>query len=250
MLQEIWITRHGFREDWVTDNPHLPTNLKNDPPLSELGREQAQELGAFLKDKGIERVYSSPFYRVLQTVYPLIEETDVPLHLDNCMSEWYGAAYDRYLPPAPFEKLKELFPKLDLSHESSIPLPVGVETVSICHQRVRDGLETLLDELDKEPNGPSSILLAGHAASVICAVRALLGDETFPVRSGTASLSKFVRKDNGEGWELVMHGDCSHLSKGEQRAWMFSGDIPDYEKKKMEEGVDESPRIVEHHTHS
>lgn len=85
VVKEIWITRHGFREDWVTDKPHLPTNLPNDPPLSQLGLEQAEELGACLKDKGIQRVYSSPFYRVLQTVTPFVKATDTPLYIDNSM---------------------------------------------------------------------------------------------------------------------------------------------------------------------
>lgn len=85
MLKEIWITRHGYREDWVTPTPHLPTQLSHDPPLSELGLAQAEELGEFLQDKGIQRVYSSPFYRVLQTVSPLIAKTHIPLYIDFSM---------------------------------------------------------------------------------------------------------------------------------------------------------------------
>lgn len=85
-VKEIWITRHGHREDWVTDTPHLRTNLKNDPPLSEIGREQAQELAAYLKTKSIDRIYSSPFYRVLETVYPLVQANDIPLYIDYSMA--------------------------------------------------------------------------------------------------------------------------------------------------------------------
>lgn len=140
------------------------------------------------------------------------------------------------MPPAPIEELKKHFPHLDTSHKSSIPLPSGIETVQACHGRVEQGLDALISQLDAEgESGPSTILLAGHAASVICAVRALLQDESFPVRCGTASLSKLERQDDGS-WKLVIHGDCSHLSKGEQRSWAFSGDIPDYEKQKMVEG--------------
>jgi transcription factor C subunit 7 len=86
VVKEIWVVRHGFREDWVNANPPLPTNLKNDPPLSDFGREQSQELKLFLKDKHIDRIYSSPFYRVLETVYPLIEECDTPLYIDYAMA--------------------------------------------------------------------------------------------------------------------------------------------------------------------
>ncbi|KAI8144762.1 histidine phosphatase superfamily [Fennellomyces sp. T-0311] len=235
VVKEIWITRHGYREDWVTETPHLPTNLPQDPPLSELGLKQAAELGDYLKDKHIERVYCSPFYRCLQTVTPLIKATGVPLYLDNSMSEWYGEAYERYRNPAPIEKLKDAFPEINTDYVSSIPLPEYAENVSACHHRVREGLDILIDKLDKEPNGPSVILLAGHAASVIAAVRSLLDNATEPVRPAVCSISKLVRNDNN-GWDLVTNGDVSHLSDGAHRAWTFSGDIPDYEKRKMVQG--------------
>lgn len=149
-------------------------------------------------------------------------------------SEWYGAAYDHYLLPAPTEELKKHFPHINTDHVSSIELPSGIETVKDCHDRVRKGVERLLEKLDSG-DGPSTILLAGHAASVICAIRGLLKDERYPVRCGTCSVSKLVRKQ--DGWELVINGDCSHLSDGEQRSWTFAGDIPDYEKKKMTVGA-------------
>lgn len=104
-----------------------------------------------------------------------------------------------------------------------------MESVTRCHQRVKEGLDVLLDKLDKED--VQTVLLAGHAASVIAAVRVLLDDVEYPVRCGTASVSKLVRKEDGS-WELTVNGDASHLKKGEQRSWMFSGDVPDYEKNK------------------
>ncbi|KAI9489997.1 histidine phosphatase superfamily [Zychaea mexicana] len=233
----IWVTRHGYREDWVTENPHLPTNRAHDPPLSKVGLKQARELGNYLKDKGIQRAYCSPFYRCLQTVSPLIKDTGIPLYIDNSMSEWYGKAYDKYQQPASIQELKEQhFPFLQTGHVSSIPLPEGCETVKMCHQRSKEGLNKLLNQLDNEADGgPETILLVGHAASVITAVRALLDNETYPVCPATCSLSKLVRKDDGS-WDLVLNGDTTHLSDGSQRAWTFAGDIPDYEKNKMVQG--------------
>ncbi|KAI7880252.1 histidine phosphatase superfamily [Mucor mucedo] len=231
VLKEIWVARHGFREDWVNDNPPLPTNLRNDPPLSDFGRQQSLELAAYLKDKSIDRIYSSPFYRVLETVYPLVLECDMPLFIDNAMAEWYGLTHGRYLPCAPLPELKKLFPKLNIEHHSSsIPLPTEVETEHDCHLRVKKGLDILVDELDSDKGQPQTILLSGHAASAICAVRALLNDSHFYVNTGTCSLSRLIRQDD-KTWKIMENGDCSHLSQGEQRSWMFSGDVPDYELK-------------------
>ncbi|CAO3689878.1 unnamed protein product [Rhizopus stolonifer] len=229
VVKEIWVTRHGFREDWVNDNPSLPTHRKNDPTLSQLGRQQAQELKDYLKDKSIDRIYSSPFYRVLETVYPLVEECNIPLFTDNSMAEWYGLAHGTYLPPAPNSELKQLFPKLDNSHSSSIPIPTNAETEDDCHVRVKEGLDKLVAFLNEQDI--KTILLAGHAASVICAVRALSNQASYPVRSGTCSLARLIRNED-LSWTIVENGNCEHLSQGEQRSWHFSGNVPDYEQKK------------------
>ena len=128
-----------------------------------------------------------------------------------------------------------MFPHIDTNHTSSIPLPEFAEDTLACHHRLREGLDILLDRLDKEPNGPSVILLAGHAASVIAAVRSLLDNAAEPVRPAVASVCKLVRND-ANGWDLLANGYVSHLSDGAHRAWTFSGDIPDYEKRKMIKG--------------
>ncbi|OBZ88660.1 Transcription factor tau subunit [Choanephora cucurbitarum] len=226
-VKDIWVVRHGFREDWVNPDPPLPTGLPNDPPLSRVGRQQAKELADFLSDKSIDRIYSSPFYRVLETVRPFAEATETPVFVDYSMAEWYGKAHDHYLPPALLSELERLFPIQ--SHTSSIALPEGIETAHDCHVRVKRGIDQLLAKLNAEPHPPKTILLAGHAASAICAVRGLIGDANYPVRCGVCSLSHLVHQDGT--WQLVANGDYRHLSEGEQRHWTFSGDVPDYEKK-------------------
>lgn len=145
-------------------------------------------------------------------------------------SEWYGEASPSYLPPACTPDLQRLFPDLAIQadYTSSIAMPQGPETVAKCHERTKKGLASLIKTLDDEGD-VSTILLSGHAATVITAVRALVGDPGLFVKSGTCSLARLVRRS--DHWELVLNGDCSHLSKGEQRSWMFSGDVPDYKIK-------------------
>ncbi|KAI8891261.1 phosphoglycerate mutase-like protein [Backusella circina FSU 941] len=227
VVKEIWVTRHGFREDWINPNTTSPTGLGYDSPLSKSGRKQTRELCNYLMDKDIQVVYSSPFYRVLETVTPLVMENHIPHYLENALAEWYGKDVD-YRKPAPSDVLKHLFPHLDLSHDT-IDLPTGRESVVCCHERAERGMHKLITQLDEE-NKYERILLVGHAASVICVIRALLRESSFPVRVGTASLSRLVRKEDGT-WELKENGDCHYLSEGEQRPWTFSGDVPDYTYK-------------------
>ncbi|HET8740037.1 MAG TPA: NUDIX hydrolase [Acidimicrobiia bacterium] len=42
-------------------------------PLTKKGRRQAQAIAEYLRDRGIERIYSSPYTRCVQTVEPLAE---------------------------------------------------------------------------------------------------------------------------------------------------------------------------------
>jgi probable phosphoglycerate mutase len=62
-VTEIWLVRHGDVYDQLEEVP--------DPPLSPLGRQQAQRLGQRLKPLGIDAVISSPHRRAFQTAAAL-----------------------------------------------------------------------------------------------------------------------------------------------------------------------------------
>ena len=58
---ELYLIRHGQS----TNNAGLPHIA--DPPLSNLGKQQAYYAGKALQREGISRVYCSPMLRALQT---------------------------------------------------------------------------------------------------------------------------------------------------------------------------------------
>jgi transcription factor C subunit 7 len=53
-----------------------PTGIPTDPPLTSKGVEQSKELAKYLCsiEPPIERIYSSPFYRCLQTLKPTTDK--------------------------------------------------------------------------------------------------------------------------------------------------------------------------------
>ncbi|KAH8890749.1 PGAM-domain-containing protein [Thozetella sp. PMI_491] len=79
-LEVIYVTRHGFRSNWLVDHTtgqysasiKTPTGVPSDPALTAHGVDQSKELAAHLLtvQPPIDRVYSSPYYRCLQTVEP------------------------------------------------------------------------------------------------------------------------------------------------------------------------------------
>lgn len=53
-----------------------PTGIPTDPPLTAKGVQQSKELAEHLAaiDPPIDRIYSSPFYRCLQTLKPFSDK--------------------------------------------------------------------------------------------------------------------------------------------------------------------------------
>lgn len=83
-----------FRGNWTIDPKtgqyftHVPspTGIASDPPLTAYGVRQAEQLAtalATIKDPPITRIYSSPFYRCLQTLQPFVEKSGLKVKGDN-----------------------------------------------------------------------------------------------------------------------------------------------------------------------
>jgi len=84
VLETIYVVRHGYRSNWVVDpstgeyytNIPSPTGIASDPALASYGVEQAKQLAEKIVtlDPPVDVVYSSPFYRCLQTLKPTMEK--------------------------------------------------------------------------------------------------------------------------------------------------------------------------------
>ena len=72
-MNSVWFARHGNRQDFV--NPHWLQSAERfyDTPLSQDGIIQAQNLGQYLKEKGISHIFSSPFRRTVETACHVAE---------------------------------------------------------------------------------------------------------------------------------------------------------------------------------
>jgi transcription factor C subunit 7 len=229
-----------------------PTGIPSDPALAGKGEAQARELAAHLVKLSppIERFYSSPFYRCLQTLNPTLEQLPgTELLAENGIGEWYGTARFDHPSPASPSVLKTFFPRLNTEYEPVIRPSVNGESIEDLHDRSAYALHRIIEDCDRQ--GVRAIVLCTHAATLIALGRALTGrmpadveEEDF--RPFTCGLSRFVRRSVpeakqvemwkgpesaipetgwrdgsgvGGGWDLVESGDCSFLSGGEERGW-------------------------------
>ncbi|KAL2849103.1 histidine phosphatase superfamily [Aspergillus pseudodeflectus] len=240
-LDTIYLVRHGNRNNWTIDLenntyiPELPTPTGNpaDPTLNASGIKQSHELAEYISGEGFEPkpsfVYSSPFYRCVQTIQPVVEALntkgaegrDLDVRVENGLGEWFGGI--PFTPPAPStaSTLRTHFPTClradPEKHYTSFVTPPGRgETLTQLHDRVATALSAIIAYADAEitamedklppdtPRTRKAILISSHAAPMIAMGRALTGQmpQVFSEKDFfvfTAGLSTFVRRGSGPG---------------------------------------------------
>lgn len=215
MVVTIWVTRHGLRAN--QDPP--PSGIDGDVPLSADGVGQTHELAAHLSQvtPRIERIYSSPFYRCLQTATPSAEALKLPIYVEAGIGEHYAVSRPTHPVPPTAETSKGTFPAIETSYESKVSVsPLG-ETFESVNERVQRALDAII--ADAEANGVETILLTTHAAVKIVIGECLAG---VSVRAGTCSVDRYDRSpESDKGWKCIVDGDTSFLKGGEQMHWSF-----------------------------
>ncbi|KAJ0425783.1 histidine phosphatase superfamily [Aspergillus carlsbadensis] len=133
-LDTIYLTRHGHRLNWAIDYKTgkytsqfpTPTGNPSDPTLTSHGVIQAHELAAHIVGDKVHpkpwRVYSSPFWRCLQTIQPTAETlsaaakeqgnedgkrlgieggAEFGIRVENGLGEWFGSTTFFHHPTPP-----------------------------------------------------------------------------------------------------------------------------------------------------
>ncbi|MDZ7965737.1 MAG: histidine phosphatase family protein [Nostoc sp. DedSLP03] len=210
MSQIVWIARHANRLDFVNPDWFLTAERRYDPPLSDDGMVQAQQLAKRLKKEKIAHIFASPFLRTVQTANAVAEMLDLPIKLETGLSEWLNPVWmteepERLSTPA----LAELFPRIDTSYTSRIAAKYP-ETREKVRERSGQTARCLATEFL-----PEHILLVAHGASVLGGAMGLVGEiAKTEVKASLCSLVKVVRED--PEWLLELKGDTSHLTHIEE----------------------------------
>lgn len=201
-----------------------PTGIPADPPLTAHGVDQANELATHLMtfDPPIDAVYSSPYYRCLQTISPFVirrneSSAGAPLAIqtERGLSEFYGAAPFDHPIPAEIPFLKGLFPEIDETHQSKVVPSRKGEAIEALYHRVKSAVEAIIEECDAK--GHRTVILCSHAAVVIALGRVITGDipETVDVQdfgAFTCGLSKYTRSRVNSKADSRQESDTGGLS--------------------------------------
>ncbi len=222
---EIVLIRHGEPE-WVRDGRAV-----HNPPLTDRGRSQAEQLAASLRDQHFDEILVSPLVRARQTAAPLLEALGVSEVIDPWLEEirdpmWHGS---------PAEKAAEAYAELKgrVSHERWDGLEGG-ESIRDFVTRIRAGVVSFLADrgvrrADNElpvwqiESPGARIALVAHAGTNSVTIGHLLGLEPTPWEwdrfvLGHSSVSRVeaLPLEDGFTFSLTKLSDLEHLPHAER----------------------------------
>jgi broad specificity phosphatase PhoE len=204
----IWIVRHGARLDFEDPGWSAAARRPHDPPLSPRGLREAEQIARRLSTESVSHIFSSPFFRTLQTADVLARELLLPIKVEKGLAEWLNR---EWFPEPPeilsTEESLSQFPRIEKGYRSRGSAVYGESG----HQALKRSGETARRLAS---DFPEDCVLVGHGASVLGATVGLLGIP--PSESGAVlgdmpygCLVKLVQRDHG--WQLVLPCDTSHL---------------------------------------
>jgi transcription factor C subunit 7 len=187
-----------------------PTGIPADPALASYGVKQAEELATHLLaiQPQPDKLYSSPYYRCLQTLKPYVtacaeRNGGVEVWVERGLSEFYGTARFEHPSPAHMEELRRHFDHLHSEAEPIVVPSTNGETIPQLHDRMAYCLAHLIARADQDSKGPKAILVCTHAAAIIAIGRVLtgrmpedVGEEDFSCF--TCGVSTFSRRTGAE----------------------------------------------------
>ncbi len=219
MSQNVWITRHGNRLDFIQPEWFNTALHPYDPPLAEDGFLQAQALGRRLKSERISQIFCSPFLRTVQTATEVAQILNLSIKLEPGLGEWLHADWMPKMPERmSLSDLVKAYPLINSSHQPLIQ-PAYPETEADVLKRTGKVSQILSDRYPNE-----NILLVTHAVALQGAAWGLVKGNP-PIAAKFCCLVKAVRlsqaplsqaqssqDQRSQGWQLELAGDVSHLN--------------------------------------
>lgn len=201
---KIFVVRHG-QTIW---NKEARMQGAADSPLTELGILEASKLGEALRDREIDKIYTSPLGRTLQTTEYIKGDRDIPVSvIDELQEMSFGVMEGK-----PAELVQKKYGEI-INNFWNDPLNYRNDTgesFQQLYERVEKGMRKIIENRHREKN----VLVVTHGVVISVILSWINGgkiEDTWktPIVKNT-SLS--ILKYNGDGvLELIKENDTSHL---------------------------------------
>jgi len=204
MVDTIFLVRHGHKR--ILDDPDWSKTAQrpHDTPLSQKGIKQAEETAQLLTNERIDVIFSSPFYRTVETASIIAKRLNKKVNIEWGFSEWLNPNWFKTFPDLmSIEEASEIFPVVNKDY-IILTEPKYPELCEEVH--VYNRVKSTLMKIQEHYSG--SILIVGHGASVYQSARVLM-DPPKGIRVEMCAVNKFVLKNNE--WVLEF-ASIEHLS--------------------------------------
>lgn len=196
----VIFVRHGQAD---FPNKRLYCDDREDPGLTERGREHARHAADLLADEPVDVIYASPMQRTRSTAEAIAATTGAPLHFKPQLKErpfgiWDGLYFDEIARdyPEAFKAWKQ---------DPVYFVPEGGETIQDHMNRVTGALERILDA-----HRGQRIVVVAHVGPIrMCITEAL----TMPLaayRRLTIDYGSLTRVDYGEQQNNLIYLNFYH----------------------------------------
>lgn len=188
---EVVLVRHGASAAAVAGQPFPLLDGHGDPPLSDLGRAQAEHVAERLHTLHVGGLFVTPLARTLQTAAPLatrlgLEPVVVPELREVLLGEWEGGLFRI--------RVHEGHPlAARMFEEERWDVIPGAEPMEAFARRVAAGLRLVAEAAGPDATGVAFV----HAGVIGEACRQASGSRPFA----------FVSAENGSISRLVVHPD-------------------------------------------
>ncbi|WP_448608459.1 histidine phosphatase family protein [Geodermatophilus sp. URMC 60] len=192
---DVLLVRHGEVVPAHPDHPHpLLEDGQGDPPLSPLGRTQADAVGRRLCDAGLDAVYVTTLRRTVETAQPLLDVTGIRPRVERDLRELHLGEWEDGLVR---ERLAQGDPVATrVVAEQRWDLIPGAEPVAALAARVRAALQRIAAA---HPGGRVAVFT--HGGVVAQALALATGAPPFAFLSArNTALSRVVLA--GERWTV------------------------------------------------
>jgi len=206
--RRLYLIRHGRADRAIPDVLRTSLGAQHDPPLDELGLEQAGLLArrlALMPEPAA--VYCSTLRRARETVAPFARASGTSVTYRDELAEWFGGAWEM----REFEDLFAEHPEvlgLIRSQDPIWHLAPGGEPGTAFQHRVVDAVETILAA---HPDGDVWVVCHGGVINAYLGhVLAIEEQEMFMLPDHTSLNTVVVRGDERRLWFL---NDTAHLTQ-------------------------------------
>jgi probable phosphoglycerate mutase len=222
---EIVFIRHG-QPEWIRDG----LNVEN-PPLTELGHEQARAMARALASEEFDEVYASPLLRARQTAAPLFEA----LGREEQIAPWLEEIRDPAWHGTPREKAQAAYDELKARPVDDRWAGLhGGESIREFTKRIRAGGDDFFADRGMQRSAHDlpiwqirepgrRVALVAHAGTNSVSIAHLLGMQPTPWEwdrfvIGHTSVSRLeaLELQDGFTFSLSKLSDVEHLDAGQR----------------------------------